>query len=135
MITTQESNAEQARELIKELLEENSFSDTPPSDLEENPPTFRYFLDYDEENDALNVAALVTNKGLFEKPEYWTGDGHEVHYDGQFAIDAPCEGLVATFFCDNSGVSWSGVNPDVLGPEIQRDLAEKIHPRLFERIG
>jgi len=135
-ITREESDVRQkTRDLIKEMLDEGTFSGTPPSDLEENPPDFRYFLDYDEEHDALNVAALATNTGLYdEKEKYWTGEAHEIYHTGQFSIATPSEGLVPTFFRSNSGVSWSGVDPDALGPEIQRDLAEKIHPRLFERI-
>jgi hypothetical protein len=132
--TKEESDVRQeTRTLIKEMLDEGTFSGTPPSDLEENPPLFRFFLDYDEEHDALNVLAVATNQEM----NRGDGPGHELFRDPtakKVRGRTELSGFGATFPHENSGVSWTGMADEVRGPEIQRDLAEKIHPRLFERI-
>jgi len=102
--------------------------------MSDEPPEFRYFLDYDEEEDALNVFAAVTNYGLYvhgSDRTYYTGEaGEPVSKTG----NTPMEGYGATFSQDNSGVSWYGASREALGPEIPEGAARKIHPQLFERM-
>lgn len=44
------------------------------------------------------------------------------------------EGLAATFPHENSGVSWTAFSEETLGSRIEASEAEKMHPRLFERL-
>lgn len=101
--------------------------------MPESPPEYRFFLDYDEETESVNVFAAVTNYGLYGQDEsHWTSESPEdpaLDYD-----EEGIEGFGATFFRDNSGVSWCGGSRDALGPEIPEPVARKLHPRLFERI-
>jgi hypothetical protein len=98
----------------------------------ESTPEFRYFLDYDEETDSLNIFAAVTNYGLYgEDATYRQGDPKDpVNSTGHTDM----EGYGATFFRDNSGVSWCGAVREALGSEVPEPIARKIHPRLFERM-
>jgi len=100
--------------------------------MPDQPGGFRYFLDYDEERDALNIFAAVTNYGLYgDDRAHWTSEdpGDPVGN----GITTPFEGYGATFPCDNSAVGWCGAHPDALGPEVPEGAARKIHPMLFER--
>jgi len=101
--------------------------------MPDHPQRFRYFLDYDEEHNALNIFAAVTNYGLFgENQTYWDSDDPEdLPITNTFTN--PFEGYGATFPRDDSGVSWCGANRDALGPEVPEGVARKIHPTLFER--
>jgi len=108
-------------------------------ETKDTPRDFVYFIDYDKETGAVNVFAAVTNYGMFghNTPEYGINKQPEAafrhpapgyRHHGQF------EGYGATFPRDNSSVSWCGAVREALGPEIPRRVAEKIHPRLFERM-
>lgn len=44
------------------------------------------------------------------------------------------EGFAATFDHLNSSVSWTKIDPSMLGDSIPEEKAREIHPRLFERL-
>lgn len=48
--------------------------------------------------------------------------------------DGLVEGFAGTFDRPNSPVSWTTVDPSVLGEEISQEKAREVHPRLFERL-
>ena len=106
--------------------------------MPDNPREFRYFLDYDKETDSTNVFAAITNYGLYrDEKALWTGTGgaeEPAREPSRHHRKATMEGFGATFFRDNSGVSWCGAAREALGPEIPESVARKLHPRLFERM-
>lgn len=90
---------------------------------------FVFFLDYDEEHDALNVFAAATNAAYNERMA--TGSPEEPYRDPD---DGMYEGYGAVYFHDDSGVNWISASPEYVGPRIPEGAARKIHPRLFQRI-
>jgi len=108
-------------------------------DAKDTPREWVFFIDHEEETDSLNVFAAVTNYGMFgyNTPEYGVNKQPEAAFRHP-AQGYPCygqfEGYGATFFHDNSGVSWCGAARECLGAEIPEKAARKIHPRLFERM-
>ena len=105
--------------------------------MPDTPREFRYFLDYDKETDSTNVFAAVTNYGLYgDEKGFWTGTGgaEEPVRPPIPHRKAELRGYGATFFRDNSDVSWCGAAREALGPEIPEAVARKLHPRLFERM-
>jgi hypothetical protein len=106
--------------------------------MPDSPPDYVFFLDHDEEAGCTNIYAAVTNYGLYgESTENWTGEAGEPFRNPNAKLirgGSEFEGLGATFFRDNSGVSWCGANREHLGPELPEAVARKLHPRLFERI-
>jgi len=103
--------------------------------IDPGPEGYVYFLDYDEETSAVNVFAAVTNRGLFgDNTERYTGGPNEVFRDRRPIRTAELEGFGAVFSRSNSGVCWTGANPECLGPRIPEALARRLHPQLYERI-
>lgn len=106
--------------------------------MPESPPEYRFFLDYDEETESVNVFAAVTNYGLYgENSEKWTGEAGEPvepTYAGIPDRGREMEGFGAVFFRDNSATNWTGAAREFVGPELPKAVARKLHPRLFERI-
>lgn len=48
--------------------------------------------------------------------------------------DGMVEGFAGTFDQPNSSVSWTAIDPAILGDPISEEKARDIHPRLFEHL-
>ena len=115
-------------------------NDSTKTTMPDEPREYVFFLDYDEEYDATNVFAAVTNYGLYgdsrehygidKEPGNLFRDPNAKYIQGATEL----EGFGAVFFHDDSGVNWCGASREYLGPEIPEAVARKLHPRLFERI-